>query len=52
VRRKSSAVQLDQVESNQHRVSAVALVTDEVEYRQSTLIGDNRLAVDQERATR
>jgi len=46
------AVQFDQVESDQHRIVTVTLVVDKVEHRETVTIGDNGLAVDQERATR
>jgi hypothetical protein len=41
------AVQLDQVERDQHRLVAVALVADQIKHRQSALIGDDRFAVEQ-----
>jgi hypothetical protein len=42
------AIEFDQIESDQQCIVTVALVADEVEHRQPALIGDNRLAVEQE----
>ena len=42
------AVQFDQVEGDQHRILAVTLVPNEVEHRQTTVVGDNSLPVEQE----
>jgi hypothetical protein len=44
------AVQLDQVERDHNRMLAVALSADKIEHGQSVVVGDNRFAVDQERA--
>jgi hypothetical protein len=42
-------IQFDQVERDQHRIVAVSLAADQIEHSQPTLIGDNRLTVEQER---
>ena len=42
------AVEFDQIESEQHRILAVALTADQIEHRQTTLVGDNGFAVEQE----
>ncbi|MGA9429055.1 MAG: hypothetical protein WBV65_05930, partial [Xanthobacteraceae bacterium] len=45
-------VQLDQVEGAEHGVFSVACPADEIEHRQTFVVGDDRLAVDHERAAR
>jgi hypothetical protein len=42
------AVEFDQIESDQHRILTVALMADQIEHRQTTLVGDNGFAVEQE----
>ena len=41
------AVQLDQVECDQHRIVTVALVANEIEHRQAVAVGDG-LAINHE----
>jgi hypothetical protein len=43
------AVEFDQVKSDQHRVVTVALVANQIEHRKTTVVGDDGLAVEQER---
>ena len=42
------AVRFDQVESDQHRIVTLALSADKVEHCQATVVGDDRLAFEQE----
>jgi hypothetical protein len=42
------AVEFDQIESDQHRILTVALMADQIEHRQTTLVGDNGFAVEQD----
>jgi len=46
------AVQCDQIESYQYRIVTVALLADQIEYREAFGIGDYDFAVDQERVCR
>src|SRR5262249_53864457 len=43
------ALKYDQIKSNQYRVITVALVADQIEYRENLGIGDDGFTVDQER---
>jgi len=36
------------IESNQHRIRAAMMMSDQIEHRQATLVGDNDFAVEQE----
>src|SRR5690349_11595997 len=43
------ALKFDEIKSEEHRVSAVTLVADQIEHRQATLIGHDGFAVEHER---
>ncbi len=42
------ALKFNKVESDQHRIVTVTLVTDQIEHRQTTVVGDNGFAIEQE----
>jgi hypothetical protein len=42
------AFEFDQVKSDQHCIGTVALVADQIEYRQTAFVRDNGFAVEQE----
>ena len=46
------AVQFGQVESDQHRIVTMALMPNEIEHRQTTVVSDDSQAGEQERARR